>query len=133
MEQGDGALRSGLTRPVHCITYWEQYLVTGSHDHTIRVWDKAGAGSWLCLGTIAAHTDIVSCVSVCNGRVISGSVDQKIMVHSIAQRDATLATLDARTGRVDALAVSGEKPFSASYDGTICEWALGTWERQRTI
>ena len=31
------------------------------------------------------------------------------------------------------LAVSGEKLYSTSHDWTICEWALGTWEHQRTI
>ena len=80
----------------------------------------------------AAHTDWVQSLVVWNGRVISGSSDKKIMVHSIASRQHE-ATLDAPTADVYALAVLGEKLYSTSKDRTICEWALGTWERQRTI
>ena len=53
-------------------------------------------------------------------------------MHSIEIRQHE-TILDAPTGCVLALAVSGEKLYSTSHDGTICEWVLGTWERQRTI
>ena len=105
--------------------------MSGSEDHTIKSWQVGGAGSWPCLGIIAAHTDVRSLV-VWNGRVISGSDDKRIVVHSIASRQHE-ATLRAHTRTVNELAVSGEKLYSASEDGTICEWALGTWERLRTI
>ena len=122
----------GHTNEVRCLACWEDYIVSGSEDHTIKTWQVGRAGSWPCLGTIAAQTDNVWSLVVWNGRVISGSEDETIMVHSIASRQHE-ATLDASTGAVYALAVSGEKLFSTSDDRAICEWALGTWECQRTI
>ena len=108
MGRCDQALQ-GHTDGVLCLASWEQYLVSGSNDHTIRVWDRGGArGSWPCLGTVSSHTGMVRSVIVWNGRVISGSDDKKIMVHSIASRQHEF-TLDAHNGGVFALAVSGEK------------------------
>ena len=41
----DQVLR-GHAKEVLCIACWEQYLVSGSYDHTIWVWERGGAGSW---------------------------------------------------------------------------------------
>jgi WD40 repeat protein len=43
------------------------------------------------------------------------------------------ATLIGHEGAVWSLAVHGDRLFSASEDGTIREWALGTWAAVRTV
>ena len=78
-----------------------------------------------CLGTIAVHTGTVLALVVWEGRVISGSLDQKIVVLDIAIRQHE-ATLDAHTHGVYALAVWGRTLLSTGEDCTISVWALGT-------
>jgi hypothetical protein len=43
------------------------------------------------------------------------------------------ATLTGHDGAVLGLAVNGDWLFSASEDGTIRAWALGTWAALRTV
>ncbi len=43
------------------------------------------------------------------------------------------ATLTGHVKAVCALAVHGDRLFSASFDGTILEWALGMWAPVRTV
>ena len=124
----DQVLR-GHTAKVTFIVSWEQYLVSGSDDGTIRVWERGGAGSWPCLGTVAAYSYGVRTPIVWNGGVISGS-SNTIVVHNIASRQHEANLF--HNGSVCALALSGEKLFSTG-DRTICEWALSTWESLRTI
>ena len=141
---------------VMCIGSWNQYLVSGSCDKTIKIWmggpgllpsgwedlpgrarweDLAGParpGPFLCQGTIAAHDDVVWAIVVWNGRVISGSWDEKIKVHDIASRQHE-ATLDGHVDKVFALAVHQDKLFSTGPDGSICVWKLGSWEHLTSI
>ena len=81
--------------------------MTGLDDHTIKIWQVGGTGSWPCLGTIAVHTDEVWAMVGWQGRVISGSKDKKMCVSSIVSRELE-ATLDAHTKVVQALAVHRE-------------------------
>jgi WD40 repeat protein len=110
----DHVLR-GHTSYVWCIASMGKYVVSGSLDNTIKVWSTEGSGSWPCLGTIAVHTKNVNAVLVWEGRVISGSSDKTIVVSDIVTR-LHEATLDAHTGAVCALAVSGRTLVSTDYD-----------------
>ena len=76
-------------------------------------------GEGQCLCTIAEHTDMVWSVMMWNSRVISRSLDKKIMVHSILSLMHE-ATLDAHTCLVLVLALSCENPYSTGLDWTIC-------------
>ena len=127
----DQVLR-GHSSAVWCMASSEQYLVSGSWDRTVKVWGIGGAGSWPCLGTITVHTGLVRAVLVWEGKAISGSDDSKIDVSDIVTRQNE-KTLDAHTGSVLALAVSGRALLSTGRDGTIGVWALGTWSHLRTV
>ena len=104
MEKGDRLLRSGLTRP-----YRQGHLscllgavplewVSGSHNQNLA------GGRGRIIATIAAHADWIGSLVLWNRRVISGSEDTRIIVHSIASRQLE-ATLEAHTDAVNALAV----------------------------
>ena len=130
----DRVLR-GHTGPVSCVASWGHFLVSGSLDCTVKIWEMGGDVSWPCLSTIAVHTKSVWDVVVWKGRVISGSDDQKLKlcVCDIAtgQLEAALDAHKAHEagGGVCALAVHGDKLlFSAALDQTIGVWGLGTWQ-----
>ena len=127
----DHVLR-GHTDAVECITSWEQYLVSGSHDNTVKVWSTEVAGLWPCLCTIAVHTGDLIAMDVWEGRVISGSNDATIVASDIITRQHE-ATLNAHTDHVRALAVSGRTLLSTGDDCTISVWALGTWSHLRVV
>ena len=103
-----------------------------SRDTTVKVWSTEGAGSWPCLGTIAVHTDWVKALVVWEGRVISGSDDETIVVSDIVTRQHE-ATLNAHTGSVRVLAPSGRTLLSTGTDRTIGVWALGTWSHLKMV
>ena len=122
----------GHDAAVECVVTWEQYLVTGSDDHTIKIWQVGGTGSWLCLGTITVHNDEVWAMVVWQGRAISGSKDDKVCVSSIVSRELE-TTLDGHTDPVSALVVYRGKLLSTGWDNTIRVWALDTWEQVRVV
>ena len=64
--------------------------------------------------------------------MISGSWDKTIKVLDIVTRQLD-ATLDAHTGPVYALAVSGRTLLSTGSDCTIGVWTLGTWSHLRMV
>jgi WD40 repeat protein len=68
----------GHTQPIHCIDYQprDRRLLTGSEDHTLRVWDL-DKGTEI---TTFVHSDWVLCaVFSANGKlVLSGSRDKKV-------------------------------------------------------
>ena len=65
-------------------------------------------------------------------KVLSGSADQSIRVWG-AETGVHDTTLAGHDGQVTGLAVHGDRLFSASSDGTIWVWALGTWAALRTM
>ena len=127
----DHVLR-GHTSSVRCVATWEEYLVSGSWDTTVKVWGMRGAVPWPCLGTITVHTDAVNAIIVWEGRVISGSLDKKIHVCDIVTRQHE-ATLDAHIQWLQALVVCGRTLLSTGDDVTIGVWVVGTWDFVRRL
>ncbi|XP_037299409.1 uncharacterized protein LOC115450836 [Manduca sexta] len=105
-----------------CVTRESQYLLTGSEDTSVIVWD---------LHTLAIKTKIlehiapVLCVAAIVNRslVISGGEDSSVIVSSLV--DGTLITkVDHHRGPVTAVKViqDGEILVTCSQDGTVCTW-----------
>ena len=69
---------------ISCVALWRQYLFSGSHDNTVKVWKMEAAGSWPCLHTIAEHTLAVRAMLGWEGQVITGSEEGEIAVSDIA-------------------------------------------------
>jgi WD40 repeat protein len=97
-------------------------IVSGSRDHTIRVWD---ADSGTCLRTLSGHQGGVPSVwaSPDGRRIVSGSFDHTIRVWD-ADSGTCLRTLSGHQSGVQSVWASpdGRRIVSGSTDGTIRVW-----------
>jgi WD40 repeat protein len=111
-------------------------LLSGSADGTVRQWawqegDRRGGWPGEVVGR---HEASVECLAVWGDCWLSGSMDRTVAVWSPAA-GRRVATLAGHAGGVAALAVdaAGGRLYSGGWDQTIRCWALGTWERLRTV
>jgi WD40 repeat protein len=116
----------GHTDKVYCATFSAdgKYVVSGSVDHTIRLWD-AQSGN-LVLGPLEMHTDAVICVafSPSGRRIASGSNDHTVWVWDAMTGHAVAGPLEGHTGPIMSVCFSpnGERLVSSSSDRTIRVW-----------
>jgi WD40 repeat protein len=116
----------GHTDKVYCATFSAdgKYVVSGSVDHTIRIWD-AQSGN-LVLGPLEMHTDIVKCVafSPSGRRIASGFYDHTVWVWDAMTGHAVAGPLEGHTGAIWSVCFSpnGERLVSSSWDQTIRVW-----------
>src|SRR5271165_2613313 len=115
------------------VTPDDRYAVSGSADHTLRVWDLATGETKT---TLQGHTSRVSAVVVTpDGRhVVSRSWDNTLRVWDLATGE-TKTTLQGHTSRVWAVAVTpnGRQVVSGSADQTLRVWDLATGETKTTL
>jgi F-box and WD-40 domain protein MET30 len=71
------ACLKGHTRAVRALQFDEAKLITGSMDHTIRVWNwRTGK----CIRTLEGHTEGIVCLNYDSNVLASGSVDATVKV-----------------------------------------------------
>jgi WD40 repeat protein/serine/threonine protein kinase len=101
-----------------------RHIVSGSRDHTLRMWDL---GTGRCLTTLQGHTDNVNSVAVNpDGRhIVSGSRDHTLRMWDLGT-GRCLHTLKGHNNWVLSVAVSpdGRRIVSGSYDKTLRVWEL---------
>jgi len=127
----------------------KQYIISGSRDRTIKIWDFS---TFELVETLEGHTDTVWSVAVSGiintsdniekQYIISGSFDNTIKIWDLSTFKL-VATLEGHTNFVSSVAVSGinntsnkfEKKYiiSASWDETIKIWDLSTFELVTTL
>jgi WD40 repeat protein len=97
-------------------------IVSGSYDHTIRLWD---AVSGTHLNTLEGHSRLVTSVAFSrdDARIVSASYDQTVWLWD-AVSGAHLNTLCGHSSSVLSVAFSRDdaRIVSASYDRTIRLW-----------
>jgi WD40 repeat protein len=112
------------------VTPDSQWLISGSEDHTIKVWDIATGQE---IYTLTGHTgSVLTLVLTSDGKqVISGSADHTIKVWSL-ETGQEIYTLRGHQGIIPTLALSsdGKILYSGSEDKTVKLWSL---ESQREI
>ena len=111
----------------------EGWLISGSDDHGIRVWDVA---TGRCEGTLAGHRETVSCLAVSGDRLVSGSYDRMVRVWRMEGAVSTWRcerTLAGHGGRVYCVATWGGKMASGSGDRTIRVWDAGAGTHEQTL
>jgi len=97
-------------------------VLTGSYDHTARLWDAATGEA---VATLAGHTAPVLAVAFSrNGtRVVTGSEDKTARLWDAAT-GKSVATLTGHTGYVNAVTFSpdGTRVLTGSWDNTARLW-----------
>ena len=123
---------TGWVRAV-AVTADGRTAVSGSGDHTLKVWDLDRGTERT---TLRGHTDEVTAVAVtADGRTaVSVSDDGTLKVWDLA-RGAERATLTGHTGPVTAVAVTpdGRTAVSGSWDHTLKVWDLDRGTERATL
>lgn len=127
---------SGAITALHCVTkreVWDLvgdredagFLISGSTDCTVRIWDPSIRGSEL-KATLKGHTKAVRAISSDRGKVVSGSDDQSVLVWD-KQTAQLLEELKGHNSQVSIVRMlSGERVLTAAHDGTVKMWDVRT-------
>ena len=125
----------GHTKEINtvAITPNGKYVVSGSEDCTIRVWDFDTGG---LASTLEGHKDSVNAIAITpNGKyVVSGSNDRSIQIWNL-ETGEFIRALKGHEGWVNAVAVTpdGKHVVSGSSDRTIRIWSLESGELAKTL
>ena len=107
---------TGHNGSVHCLTVFNNFLVSGSADDTIKFWNKDGQ----CIKTLTGHGNSVYCLTIFNNYLVSGSADDTIKFWN--KDGQCIKTLTGHNGSVHCLTVFNNFLVSGSFDNTIKFW-----------
>ncbi|KAI9345668.1 hypothetical protein BDR26DRAFT_142639 [Obelidium mucronatum] len=115
---------TGHSNSVRAIAGHGRVLVSGSYDHTVRVWDLINGD---CVYTFRGHREKVYSVGYSHelSRAVSGSLDATVKVWCI-QTGVLLHNLEGHTSLVGLLELSPEYLVSAAADQSLRIWAPGS-------
>ena len=104
--------------------------MTGSADHTLRVWRLADGA---CLRTLTGHTDAVrAVVDVGGGRVASGGCDRVLRVWDVLS-GKHLQQTPTGEGGICTAALWGDRVASGHNTGEIRLWSLGSGGKAASV
>jgi len=107
-----------------------RFIVSASHDHTLRVWDITRQTTQVVL---KGHTGPVTCVALGDdgSRVISGGADQTVRLWN-TENGQVLASMRGHVEPVLACAVApdGRTALSGGQDRSVRLWDLSTGHEQ---
>ena len=110
-----------LTGHTHYISYLQIYqnrLISGSGDKTIKIWDiETGQ----CFQTLTGHTDWISCLKIYQNWLISGSDDNTIKIWNLTTGQC-LQTFIGHTSSITCLKIYQNRLISGYQNGTIKIW-----------
>jgi len=120
----------GHSKAVNSVTASSTFILSGSEDKTIKVWDIATGE---CKATLAGHhVDWVTSIAIANDLVISGSDDTSVRLWSIATGDC-VARFEGHTHWVTSVATGGKLCVSGSADTTVRVFDLEAKEHLQTL
>ncbi|CCX14312.1 WD40-repeat-containing domain protein [Pyronema domesticum] len=122
---------TGHQHSVRAISAHGDTLVSGSYDHTVKVW-KISTGE--ILHTLRGHTQKVYSVVLDHqrNRCISGSMDNMVKVWSL-DTGTVLYTLEGHSQLVGLLDLSHDRLVSAAADSTLRIWDPETGQCKHTL
>ncbi|XP_018019768.2 WD repeat-containing protein 86-like, partial [Hyalella azteca] len=109
---------------VNCLAVSEDLsvLVTGSEDCTARMWSIRPAET-ACLGIMKGHTKYITCITITETFVVTGSSDKTIRKWDMTTCECVYV-YRGHTSRIYRLICTGEFIFSTSNDKTAKAWLL---------
>ncbi|KAI9270056.1 WD40-repeat-containing domain protein [Helicostylum pulchrum] len=114
---------------IYCLQFDKEKYVTGSRDHTIKIWDMSGK----CKQTLRGHSGSVLCLQYDATSIISGSSDSNIMITSI-DSGFVIRTLRGHQDSVLSLRlVNDDQIISCSKDRSLRLWNRETGECVRVF
>ncbi|KAL5013002.1 hypothetical protein ScPMuIL_011553 [Solemya velum] len=119
----------GHTSTVRCMHLYNNKVVSGSRDATLRVWD---IDTGQCLHVLMGHVAAVRCVQYDGRRVVSGAYDYMVKVWD-PESESCLHTLQGHTNRVYSLQFDGNHIVSGSLDTSIRVWDVETGNCLHTL
>ncbi|KTW25946.1 hypothetical protein T552_03220 [Pneumocystis carinii B80] len=110
----------GHTNSVRAISGYNNILVSGSYDSTVRVW-RISTGE--CIWRLVGHSQKVYSVVIDSkrNRCVSGSMDWKVKIWSL-ETGTCLWTLEGHSSLVGLLDLSYDYLVSAAADSTLRIW-----------
>ncbi|KAI8376045.1 WD40-repeat-containing domain protein [Radiomyces spectabilis] len=114
---------------IYCIQYDNDKIVSGSRDHTIKIWDMRTGE---CRKTLYAHTRSVLCLQYDDEFLFSGSSDTTIIQWNI-RTGQIVRTLRGHSESVLNLRFQKDQMVSCSKDKTVRIWNLKTGTVSRVL
>lgn len=117
--KGDVKTYEGHTDHINIVVTYKYNNISGSNDHTIRVWDGDSC-------KILNHTSGIWCIAVSDGRIVSGLMNGHVYIWDMESWDCTV--LHAHTAIVWDVIIVENKVVSCSEDATISIYDIITTE-----
>jgi len=121
----------GHTASVRAVTGFGNLIVSGSYDHTVRVWDL---NERKCKFVLRGHTDRIysTLLDLERNRCISASMDSTIRAWDLEDGHC-ITELTRHTSLVGLLGLSSNHLVSAAADGTLRGWDPSTYKNEFTL
>ncbi|KAF9929438.1 hypothetical protein BGZ65_005799, partial [Modicella reniformis] len=114
----------GHTDGVMCLQFDDTFLITGSYDNTVKVWNIE---TGLCLRTLTGHALCVRALHFDEAKLITGSMDRTLKIWNY-HTGQCIRTLQGHTDGVVTLDFDSRILASGSVDATIKIWNFATGE-----
>lgn len=121
----------GHTASVRAVTGHGNLIISGSYDHTVRVWDLEERK---CKFVLRGHTDRIysTILDLERNRCVSASMDSSIRVWDL-NTGHCISELTRHTSLVGLLGLSSNYLISAAADGTLRGWDPNTYKNEFTL
>ncbi|KAG0006209.1 hypothetical protein BGZ80_002536 [Entomortierella chlamydospora] len=114
----------GHTDGVMCLQFDDSFLITGSYDNTVRIWNiETGE----CLRTLTGHALCVRALHFDDAKLITGSMDRTLKIWNY-HTGQCIRTLQGHTDGVVTLDFDSRILASGSADATVKIWNFATGE-----
>ena len=114
---------------VNSVDFNEKYIVSGSSDNTVIVWDRE---TGIHLTTLKSHKANIYWLSIINNKLITSDFAGEVKIWSMDTFEE-LYSFTAHQGPVAHLSTNNRYIATCSIDGSIKLWDINTYEHVRTL
>jgi WD40 repeat protein len=114
---------------IKCMTIRGDKLMTGSYDHTIKIWDLNTKQQLL---TLKEHSLGVSCMLLWKDKLVSGGLDRRVEIWD-PDTGQELGMLTGHQHAILCMTTWNDQLITGSYDCTIKIWNPNTGQELQTL